>query len=244
MKEMSFSGRGNAPDSTPKTPGPQITASSSATITCPTICYQGLLRKSHSYGIVATELSLALERKGFNLKMFDLYHEAAWDADRLDPRLQNMLSADMESDLVLSYCPPSALSKLPQGRMALIYNYEFTELPQGWANEINNRANLFLPSSDFSKAIFIKNGVNPAITEVLHHGVDIQQFNPQVAPLAIDSKNFIFLCVATPHARKGLEVLLRAFGEEFTASEDVELIIKTHIPQKPLNYEVDVRVLL
>jgi glycosyltransferase involved in cell wall biosynthesis len=239
--EMSFLGANNSSESA--SASPQITPPSFATKQRPRLYYDGILSKNHSWGVVATELCLALERRGFDLKMSDMVHKAVWDPGRLDPRLESKLSTNVESDLVLSYCAPPNLTSLPQGRIANIYNYEYSIIPQGWSFAINHTVKLFLPSSTFSKNIFLQNGVNPAITEVLHHGIDMQKFNPHIPPLPLNSNKFTFLCVASPHLRKGLDILLRAFAEEFAATDDVELIIKTHIPQKIMTYELDIRKL-
>lgn len=206
--------------------------------------YRGILDKDHSWGVVATELTLALEKLGFTIGLADPIHKATFDPNRIDPRLENKLTEDLSNDLILSYCVPPNLRALPSGPIAHIYNYEFSEIPKGWAQLINKSSNLFLPSSKFAKDIFIKNGVRSEITEVLPHGIDLNKYNPQITPYNFNSNNFVFLCVSSPHYRKGLDILLQAFGEEFATIEEVELIIKTQIPKKKTTYEVDIRKLL
>lgn len=208
------------------------------------IYYRGILDRNHSWGVVATELCLALEKKGFDIKLCDPIHKAKWDPDRLDPRLEGKLSSNTASDLALSYCVPVNLKALPKGNICHIYNYEYTQIPRNWHQHINQYVKLFLPSSHFAKDIFIKNGVNPAISEVLPHGIDLGKYNPRITPQNLNSKKFTFLCVSAPHYRKGLDLLLQAFGEEFATIEEVELIIKTTIPKKKAPYELDIRKLL
>lgn len=206
--------------------------------------YRGILTKDHSWGVVATELCLALEKKGFNIKMCDPIHKDVWDSKRLDPRIENKLSRDTKCDLTLSYCIPPNIKALPKGNIAHIYNYEFTQIPAGWANMINSEVKLFLPSSEFAKELFVKNGVDASKTEVLPHGIDLTKYNPQIPALDLNSKKFTFLCVSAPHYRKGLDVLLKAFGQEFATIEEVELVIKTQIPKKRNSYEIDIRKVL
>lgn len=208
------------------------------------IYYRGILDRNHSWGVVATELNLALEKRGFDIKLCDPIHKAHWDSNRLDPRLEGLLSNNTACDLALSYCVPPNLKALPKGNICHIYNYEYTQIPKNWASMINQSVKLFIPSSTFAKDIFIKNGVNPEITEVLPHGIDLSKYNPKIAPVNLNSKKFTFICVSAPHYRKGLEVLLQAFGEEFATIEEVELIIKTTIPKKKAPYELDIRKLL
>lgn len=208
------------------------------------VYYRGILDKKHSWGVVATELSLALEKRGFSMKLCDPMHKDKWDDKRLDPRLKGKLSTNTSSDFALSYCVPVNLKALPKGNICHIYNYEYTQLPPNWAGLINQHVKLFLPSSTFAKDIFIKNGVNPKIAEVLPHGIDLTRYNPQVKPAGLNSKKFTFLCVSAPHYRKGFDRLLQAFGEEFATIEEVELIIKTSIPKKKAPYELDIRKVL
>lgn len=208
------------------------------------IFYRGILDKSHSWGVVATELCLALERKGFGIKMSDPVHKDVWDPARVDPRLQTKLNSNTDCDFALSYCVPPNLKALPKVPRAHIYNYEFSVIPTGWKELINENVQLFLPSSAFARDIFLNNGVRPEITEVLPHGIDLGKYNPQIAPVDLGTKKFVFLCVSSPHLRKGLDVLLEAFGEEFATTEPVELVIKTSIPQKLQGFEVDIRKVL
>jgi len=69
---------------------------------------------------------------------------------------------------------------------------------------------------------------------VIHipHGVDLTVFKP------LWKKEFwtpfTFLCVAAWSRRKGLDVLCKAFTEEFSKEEPVRLILKTKIPKSPL----------
>lgn len=208
------------------------------------VYYRGILDKNHSWGVVATELISALEKYGFTFKVCDPMHKDKWDAKRIDPRLKDKLSKDTSSDMAMSYCVPPNIKALPKTNISHIYNYEYTKLPTGWANLINRQVKLFLPSSSFARDIFIKNGVNPSITEVLPHGIDLNKYNPQIPAQNLNSKKFTFLCVSAPHYRKGLDILLKAFGEEFATIEEVELIIKTQIPKKKAPYELDIRKVL
>ena len=208
------------------------------------ISYKGILDKDHSWGVVATELCLALQKMDFEITMSDPIHGSKFDPKRIDPRIQNLLSPEINGDIILTYCVPPNLTSLPKKPIVQIYNYEFSQIPSGWSNIINNFTKLFLPSSNFARDIFIQNGVNPTITEVLHHGLDFSRYNTQVTPLDLSSDKFTFLCVSSPHYRKGLDVLLRAFGEEFATIENVELVIKTQIPKRKAQHELDIRKLL
>jgi len=103
-----------------------------------------------------------------------------------------------------------------------------------------------LPSSEFSKKIFIDNGVDERKLKVIPHGVNIDKFNPNIQPIDVGTKKFKFLTIAQPHARKGLDILVQAFAEEFASTEDVCLVIKTSLVNEKRHalYEVDLKQII
>ena len=72
-----------------------------------------------------------------------------------------------------------------------------------------------MPSSTYCREAFVNSGVKPEKTFVLPRGVDPRVYHPAVPPMDLGSSKFKFLCVAEPHARKGFDILLEAFAEEF-----------------------------
>ncbi|MBI3038231.1 glycosyltransferase [bacterium] len=55
------------------------------------------------------------------------------------------------------------------------------------------------------------------------------------------SKSFSFLTVTSPLRRKGLDLILRAYLEEFSAKEPVRLVIKlTHLPKKKKQFSYEI----
>lgn len=61
--------------------------------------------------------------------------------------------------------------------------------------------------------------------------VDPEIFRPDARPLPalMGTDRFRFLCVGKWEARKGFDVLLRAFAEEFAPTEPVELVVRTGV---------------
>ena len=110
-----------------------------------------------------------------------------------------------------------------------IYNYETNFWPNDW-RKFYHLVDYYLPSSNFSAEIFNINGVPEEKIFVVPHGIDTNVFNPQIPKIKLKSeKKFKFVCVAEPHYRKNLELLLTAYCEAFTAQDDVCLILKTKI---------------
>jgi len=205
------------------------------------IVYRGILSSMHSWAVTGTELCLALHRLGYDIGV------QSTNGDRdINETIKGLIDRSSARAIIgLGYTIPRNLKTINAERRVCIYNYETTVMPPGWAKEMSQYADLILPSSEFAKNIFIQNGVQRSKIAVLHHGVDIRRYNPSVPPLALNSNKFKFLCVAEPHARKGLDILLQAFAEEFASTEDVMLVIKSRIAgPRRAHYEIDIRELI
>jgi len=208
----------------------------------PEILYRGILSTTHSWAIVGTELCLALYKHGCDIKVFSTNGTV-----KCDPRLKPLMeTSHAEARVGLGYTIPRNIKHFHSKRRVCIYNYETTILPPNWTKHLNS-CDLILPSSNFAKQIFLRNGVDKNKLVVLPHGFDPDRYNPDIQSIDLGINKFKFLCVAQPHARKGLDLLLRAYAEEFASSEDVALIIKTSYARargsRP-HYEIDIKQLL
>lgn len=108
------------------------------------------------------------------------------------------------------------------------------KLPKEWVETINtsNVVEVWTPS-EYCKDMFEKSGVNKNI-EVIPHGLN-DSFYPE------DNKKndtFTFFAMGTYHNnRKGLDLVAKAFSEEFKDDEDVQLIFKVNNIYNPnLNF--------
>jgi glycosyltransferase involved in cell wall biosynthesis len=110
---------------------------------------------------------------------------------------------------------------------------EIDRLPREWVRQANLMDEIFVPST-FNAETFRASGVRPPIS-VVPLGVDPDYFNPGIIghPLA---GVFSFLSTFEWGARKAPEILLRAFHDEFRATDDVVLICKI------INQDESVRV--
>lgn len=204
------------------------------------ILYRGILSGTHSWAVVGAELCNAIYNLGYDIGV-----QSTNGTKGMSELLKGLVYKNSDkAPIGLSYSIPRNIRLINADRKAVIYNYEATKLPPGWAKDMSTYADLLLPSSTFAKDIFVKNGVSREKVEVLPHGVDIRRYNPQIAPMNLGDK-FKFLCVAEPHARKGYEILLQAFAEEFASTENVMLVIKTSLKNvQRAYYEIDIRDLL
>lgn len=81
--------------------------------------------------------------------------------------------------------------------------------------------------SEFVKQVYVHSGVPPAKIHVIPWGVDPAVYTPVAPPLHLPHEDrFRFLFMGGTVERKGFDLLLRAYREEFTADELVALVIK------------------
>ena len=204
------------------------------------ILYKGMLATKHSWSIVGTELILAFEKLGC-----EVVAESNNGATGVDPRIVSNLKKPIGFNprdyIGVTYSVPHNIKALKTAHKLLIYNYETTILPAGWPRTMERGADLILPSSNFTKDVFLKNGINKNKLVVVPHGVDINRYNNSIPAAEIDNNKFKFLTVSCAHARKGFDILVKAFAEEFSSKEDICLIIKTsRFKRKRHYYEIDI----
>lgn len=127
-----------------------------------------------------------------------------------------------------------------------IVPFETTRIPPTWVARINSMDALFVPCEQ-NKQAFIDSGVTVPI-EIIHWGVDETKFYP-IDFLQDDL--FTFGIMGSLSSRKGTDILIKAFTEEFKTEKDVRLICKTSeygfnfavhdqrikIQQSPFTYE-------
>lgn len=122
---------------------------------------------------------------------------------------------------------PMGLENLP-GKNKIIYVvWEETVYPKIWVDEINKNMHGVMAATEFVKEILIQNGVKIPI-QVVHMALGQGQFlNPTENYGLRTNKQFKFLHISSGRARKGVDVLLKAYLEEFNSEDDVCLVVKT-----------------
>eukprot|EP00928_Gymnodinium_smaydae_P036538 TRINITY_DN25522_c0_g1_i2.p1 TRINITY_DN25522_c0_g1~~TRINITY_DN25522_c0_g1_i2.p1 ORF type:complete len:475 (-),score=99.38 TRINITY_DN25522_c0_g1_i2:39-1463(-) len=111
--------------------------------------------------------------------------------------------------------------------------YETDRLPEAWVARIERMDEVWVPSA-FAVEQFAASGVSRSKLVVVPEAVDTHLFDPaQHKPLDVAQKtgtrpgDFVFLSVFKWERRKGWDVLLKAYFEEFSADDPVMLYVKT-----------------
>ncbi len=106
------------------------------------------------------------------------------------------------------------------------YGWEETLFPPDWVNDFNIFLDGITVMSNNVKKILIDSGVQIPI-KVCGLGVDHLDQVPINKNYLVNTNKFIFLHISSCFPRKGISVLLEAYGKSFCKNDDVILIIKT-----------------
>ncbi|MEM4736734.1 MAG: glycosyltransferase, partial [Nitrososphaeria archaeon] len=108
--------------------------------------------------------------------------------------------------------------------------FETDSIPSYWVSSCNQMDEIWVPSK-FNLETFGNAGVAKDKLYVIPHGFDPKRYAPDTTrPLNFGSKSkFTFLSVFEWTYRKGWDVLIRAFIEEFAPHENVRLLIRTYM---------------
>jgi glycosyltransferase involved in cell wall biosynthesis/tetratricopeptide (TPR) repeat protein len=121
---------------------------------------------------------------------------------------------------------PPDWSRPKNGKLVVIQPWEFGSLPTQWVEQAKHVDEFWVPSN-YVRNVYVDSGVDAEKVFVVPNGVDSEKFHSQALPRKLaTSKKFKFLFVGGTIFRKGPDLLLKAYLENFTASDDVCLVIK------------------
>lgn len=119
------------------------------------------------------------------------------------------------------------ISAPDEGKFIAVRTWDFGPLPPAWVEKINRECDQLWVYSNWVRRQAIKSGINASRVKVIAPGVDVNIFKPGGGRYVIRTKKrFKFIFVGAPIVRKGIDILLKAYGETFSASDDVCLVIK------------------
>ena len=191
---------------------------------------EGTFEDSYSLSIVNRNLALALDSTGCNVSLFATTGSGDYtpDEDKItDPKVKSLWRTRMDNpEYAIRNIYPPRVNDM-KGRYNLInFYWEESLIPDKWVGEFNKLDGIIV-ASRFVKKVLRNSGVTAKI-EVVHPGIDVQQFCTEAKPMKLNTdKGFIFLNVSSGFPRKGLDLLLKAYLEEFSQGDDVCLVIKT-----------------
>lgn len=138
-------------------------------------------------------------------------------------RAGHVLTED-NPDIVITYGVPNvaldARKKFPNKKMIYYVVWESSKYPDTWESTLKeSKPDLVLTATKYTKWVLSRSGID---SEVWNHGIDDRwKYKPRR-----DDGIFTFLHYNAYEWRKGWEIVLGAFLEEFKESDKVQLILK------------------
>lgn len=117
-------------------------------------------------------------------------------------------------------------SNISNGRYRILYTtIEASSVPQQFIDIAQTYNEVWVPSN-FCKEVLVKYGIKVPVF-VMPYGFDVDSYKEGLDEIDFNVKlnNFVFLSVFGWSYRKGYDVLLRAYLEEFKPAEDVSLLV-------------------
>ena len=200
----------------------------------PTLLLEGPFESDYSLSIVNRNLAQAFHRMGISLRLHqrdnttpyfptDGFLHAHQDLAPLFVRDMRQVTADVHSRYIYPPYTDGFKSKL---RVVHCYGWEESIFPRQFVDYFNSGLDLVTVMSKYVKDVLIRSGVTVPI-EVVGLGAD-HIISTAATPVEwVDGESFDFLHVSSCFPRKAADTLVRAFCEEFTAVDNVRLIIKT-----------------
>lgn len=193
---------------------------------------------SYSLALVNREMALALEALNPGSVSLCFESDPHWNPENDHAYLQNHPQVDRlyrrslkrdPADVVLYNSYPPIVSKV-EGALTLTNSYGWEEslFPKTFATGFNQELDGLTVMSSYVLKTMQDNGVGLPMA-VVGLGVDHMlrvPSDPDPSP-ASSGRGFRFLHVSSCFPRKGLDVLLKAYGRAFSAKDDVSLVIKT-----------------
>ncbi|OPA80191.1 glycosyl transferase family 1 [Paenibacillus selenitireducens] len=110
--------------------------------------------------------------------------------------------------------------------------FETDRIPTSWVALCNQMDEIWVPSQ-FNYKTFSQSGVLPNKLKVVPYGIDVSVYNPERPYYKYKAEgltqSFLFTYVFGFDFRKGYDLLIQAFCEEFAVNEPVGLILKVYI---------------
>lgn len=135
-------------------------------------------------------------------------------------------------DIQIRHCYPPVWTwpVNSQTKVIFIQPWEFAKAPFEWQYKFETFADALIVPSTSVAEVFKLGGLNPDNSFVVPNGYDTDIFNTEESdtklPAKIDKEKFNFIYVGNPQWRKGLDIMLNAWGKTFKRYDKTSLIIK------------------
>lgn len=202
------------------------------------ILWQSPVFNSSGYADEQTNFLAALRPYPLKIKLYPLDPIPALDKypAMIKSYLWSLQKQQIKSPLIHYQAAPANAFSFPAAPLSIGRTmFETDSLPLSWTHILNEMTEIWVPS-EFNLETFANAGVKHTKIKVIPEPLDENIYNPHnvIHPYPLkESRSFKFLSVFDWSTRKGWEILLRAYFEEFKEDEDVSLILKVSKINEP-----------
>jgi len=143
--------------------------------------------------------------------------------------LENLARLDINPKATKIYAATMPLEMCHDGKKIIYTMMESESLQKHYVEKVNLFDEVWVPTH-FAQKQFKKYGVNRPIY-VMPLGVDTERYTPikkiNPATLNFDLNKFVFLSVFKWGYRKGFDILLKAYFDEFSSDDNISLLLVT-----------------
>lgn len=182
------------------------------------------------YGEVSRQIVLALAdiNRDLSLKPQNWGYCRAELQGQISERIKNMQNNRNDHEVTLFINPPQFFKKEDCPTIGITMT-ETDGFPKEWVEYCNKMDRVLVPSL-FNYEAFKRCGVSDKKLRILPLGVNSEGFsdNGPKYPLKLDGQMFVFLSLGEWVPRKGFDILIKAFAQEFSGTDPVCLVLKTY----------------
>lgn len=215
---------------------PPTSAPSLLRETIPCVWVSSVFGRS-GYAAVARNTLLGLNRAGYPLAVvpLDTDLKVDFDPETLRTLWQLTKPQPQPNSIFVFHHPPAdhvgrdlaaTWRAAYPGMSRYICNsmFETDRIPASWVDALNGMDEVWVPTQ-FNRQTYTRAGVIPQKIRTIPYGIDPKLFTTQVSPRRdlFSPHKFNFISVFEWTRRKGWEILLKAFLDEFAPSENVAL---------------------
>lgn len=199
------------------------------------MAYSGPFLSYSGYAKMNREVALRLAKAGVSV-MTDIVDTRVEIDPQTETRIRNLAKTRLpdKSPKIYGMTMPSVVGY--NGHRVFYTMMESSrEVHPEYAEKCSLASEVWVPTWHMKDALETSNVTTPVYVVPL--GVDISVFNPSARPMRLpkSARSFKFLSVFWWGIRKGYDILIRAYANEFSASDDVSLVIssKAHDNRPP-----------
>jgi len=204
--------------------------------------WEGLFWKHSSLAHVNREICrLLCDTPQVELSFVDTRTSSDFDPTA-DNRLSSLFSRGSHplsgpADIHVKQDFPPQMTRVREGRFALMQPWEFGYLPYEWVEPIIQNVDEVWCNSHFVRTVYANSGIPEDRLQLIPLGIDPAVFHPGAPTPDIPGVDnivsrlkdkFVFIYVGGTIVRKGFDTLLAAYTSEFTRKDNVVLLIKDH----------------